>query len=321
MRGLIWAGAAAVCGVALWLWGFGGADWVAQAAVEGQHRAQVAMAQGLRALRAGQPGALAALLGLCFAYGFFHAAGPGHGKLLIGGYGVARRVPVVRLSALALLSSLAQAGSAVALVYAALGLLGWGRRQVVGAAEDLFAPLSYGMIALVGVWLALRGLRHLRRTLRAGAVRDAQAHIHVHPYAHTDDHADAHAHAPGADGICPGCGHRHGPTLAEAEQVHSLREALGVIAAVAARPCTGAIFILVLTWQMGIAAAGIAGALAMALGTACVTVAVALASSLFRAGALQRWTGPGALRAAALLELAAGLVVVAVATPIMLRAF
>jgi hypothetical protein len=57
-------------------------------------------------------------------------------------------------------------------------------------------------------------------------------------------------------------------------------------------------------------AAGIAGAIAMAL-----------ASSLFRAGARQRRIGPGALRAAALPELGAGLVVVAVATPIMLRAF
>ena len=301
MRRLIWIGALAVAALALWLWGFGGAAWVTQAAEAGQHRAQVAMAQGLRALRAGEPGALAALLSLCFAYGFFHAAGPGHGKIVIGGYGVARRVPLLRLSVLALTAALAQAASAVGLVYAALGLLGWGRQQVVGAAETLFAPLSYGMIAALGLWLAFRGLRHLRGTLRI-------------------EHHD-HSHDHGEDGICPGCGHSHGPTPDQAERVHSLRDALPVIAAVAARPCTGAIFILILTWQMGIAAAGIAAAFAMALGTACVTVAVALAATLFRAGALQRWSGAGALRAAALLEIAAGLIVFAVTAPIVLRAF
>lgn len=300
MRGLIWAGALAVGAVVLWLWGGGGADWVAQAAMEGQHRAQTAMAQGLRALRAGQPGALAALLGLCFAYGFFHAAGPGHGKILIGGYGVARRVPVLRLSALALVASLAQAGSAVALVYVALGILGWGRQQVVGAAETLFAPLSYAMIAALGAYLALRGARRLFRAPRT------ESHDH-------GDHGD--------HGVCSDCGHSHGPTLEQAERVHSLRDALALIGAVAARPCTGAIFILILTWQMGIAVAGIAGAFAMALGTACVTVAVGLAATLFRTGALQSWNGPGAVRAAALLEVAAGLIVIAVAIPILLRAF
>jgi len=306
MRRLIWVGAAAVAAAALWLWGFGGGDWVAQAAVAGQHRAQTAMAQGLRALKAGEPGALVAFLGLCFAYGFFHAAGPGHGKVVIGGYGLARRVPVLRLSALALVSSLAQAATAVALVYAALGVLGWGRRQIVGAAEALFAPLSYGMIAAVGLWLALRGARRLVRALRAPIPA----------------HGRTHDHGPGQpDGRCESCGHRHGPTLEEAERLRGTRDALAVIAAVAARPCTGAIFVLVLTAQMGIAAAGIAGALAMALGTAGVTVAVALAAALFRAGALDRWTGSGALRAAALLELAAGLSVVAIATPIALRAF
>ena len=298
MQRLIWAIAAAVLALAVWLWGFGGSDLVMRAAAEGQREAQQAMAGALRALRAGQPGAIAALLGLCFTYGFFHAAGPGHGKLVIGGYGMAERVPVLRLSVLALASSLAQAVTAVGLVYGALWLFDWGRQQMVGAAEDVLAPLSFGLIALVGAWLAIRGLRR---------IHGMKADHHVH--GHAVDH----------DGTCHHCGHKHGPTVDEARNVRSLRDALMVVGAVAVRPCTGAIFVLILTAQMGIGAAGIAGAFAMAFGTALVTVAVAIAAVSLRESALMRLQGGTALRATAALEILAGLVIAAVALQLTLR--
>ena len=299
MHRLIWALAAGVFALGIWLWGMGGADQVMRAAADGQRDAQQAMAGALRALRAGEPGAIAALLSLSFAYGFFHAAGPGHGKLVIGGYGMAQRVPVVRLSVLALASSLAQAVTAIALVYLAFLILDWGRQQMVGVAEEVLAPLSFGLIALVGIWLAGRGLR------RFLAMRRAHHADHDHSHDHTHDH--------GPDGTCSTCGHKHGPTVEEAASVRSLKDAAMVIGAVAVRPCTGAIFVLILTWQMGIAAAGIASAFAMALGTACVTVAVALAAVSLRESALMRLQGATALRATAALEVTAGLVIAAVA--------
>ncbi len=307
MRTVLLIAAATVAALAVWLWGFGGAAWVEASAAQGQREAQVAMAGGLRALRAGEPGALMALLGLCFAYGFFHAAGPGHGKLLIGGYGVGRRVPVLRLSTLALLSSLAQAASAVGLVYAGIWALGWGREQLTDAAEDWFAPASYAAIGLIGLWLVLRGGRKLLTRPEAG---DAQEHAH---------HGHHHHHAPGE--VCPSCGHAHGPSLEQVEQVHSLRDALVLIGAIALRPCTGALFLLILTWRMGIVSAGILGTFAMGLGTATVTVAVALASVTLREGALSRLaTGPAALRVMGAIEAAAGAVIAILAAQVVLHA-
>lgn len=85
----------AVLLTAFWaIGGFWELDFIARAALR---QVQNALAHSLRAIRAGDAGAWAGLLGICFAYGFLHAAGPGHGKMLIGGYGVARRVAALPL--------------------------------------------------------------------------------------------------------------------------------------------------------------------------------------------------------------------------------
>lgn len=289
MRTLIGAGAALVVALACWIWLAGGEDRILRWAIEGQRAAQNGLAGALRQLRAGHPGAWVSLLTLCFAYGFFHAAGPGHGKLVIAGYGLGRRVPVLRLSGLALASSLAQAASAIALVYAGILILGLGRDRLVASAENWLAPASYLAIALIGAWLALRGARKLVRT----------GH-HDHPHTGHDD-------------TCATCGHRHGPTLEEAAAVNTVRDGAILIGAIALRPCTGALFVLILTYQMGIMAAGIAGALAMGLGTAAITIAVAIASSTMREGMLLRLNRVNAGPILAALELGAGLMIAALA--------
>ena len=293
--------------LAVWLWGMGGITALERWAAAGQRDAQNAMAGLLRRLKAGDGAAFAGLMGFCFAYGFFHAAGPGHGKVLIGGYGLGRRVPVGRLAGLAVASSLAQAATAVALVYAGVFVLDWSRERMVDTAEAWLAPLSYVLIGLVGLWLLLRGGRKLWAQRSAGGAMAGQGH-----HDHHDHHAHDHGHA--ADGTCASCGHKHGPSIAEAAEVRSLRDALVLIGAVAVRPCTGALFLLILTWRMGIDAAGIAGAFVMGLGTASVTVLVAIMSVTARESALAQIAGgPATARALSLIEIAAGALVVLVA--------
>ncbi|APE44927.1 hypothetical protein BOO69_17070 [Sulfitobacter alexandrii] len=290
------------------IWFTGGFDQLAFWAAQMQRSFQNTIAGALRGARAGDDGAVLALLGACFAYGLAHAAGPGHGKVLIGGYGMGSDVPVLRLSIIALLSSLGQAVTAIALVYAGVLLLDLGRETLVGVTEDIMAPASYAAITAIGLWLVWRGGRKLPTALQA-----SEGHGHDHDHRH-------HPHAEGGE-ICKECGHAHGPTLDQVRQAHSLRAALGLIAGIAIRPCTGALFVLVITWQMGIGGLGIGGTFAMALGTAIVTVGVGMAAGGLRGGLLAGITGSTRLaRVSALLEVLAGTIVVFLAGGLLLRA-
>ena len=289
-RVLTLTGIGVAAGLAL-LWLVGGFEELARLAAEAQRGLQAPLAGAVRAVQAGQPAAWAGLLAVCFGYGVVHAAGPGHGKVLIGGYGVARRVPLARLVAVAVAASLAQAGVAVGLVYAGVWVVGWTRERMVGLAEGALAGASWVAVAAIGAWLVWRGGRGL---WAAGRVRHDHRHDHPH----------------GAD--CA-CGHAHGPSIAQVAGLTGWRDALALVAGVAVRPCSGALFLLILTWQMGIAAAGVAGAFAMGFGVAVVTVAVAVLAVWAREGALAGIGDARVWRVLPWLEVAGGVMIAAFA--------
>ncbi|QBX34444.1 hypothetical protein E4191_06755 [Paracoccus liaowanqingii] len=297
--------------VVMALWLSGGLTGLERWAALQQRAAQDLMAGALRALRAGDPGATASLVWVCFGYGVFHAVGPGHGKLVIGSYGFGTQVPLARLAGLSLASSLAQAGVAVALVWGGITILDLGREALTDLSEAHMARISTVLVALVGAWLALRGWRMLRHE---AAREPARGHDHDHGHGH-DHH---HDHGPAC-----GCGHAHGPTPRQLAETRSLRDGLLVVASIAARPCTGALFLLILTWRMGIFGTGILGTFAMGLGTATVTLAVAGLAVWARRGsfALLPQTGPWAQTARWLpgaMQLGAGALIAAVSVAVLL---
>ncbi|TGD63386.1 hypothetical protein EYC08_13985 [Tabrizicola sp. WMC-M-20] len=282
------------------LWGFGWLEPVARWAAGQQRAVQEGLAVAVRALRAGQPGAWSALLAVCFAYGFFHAVGPGHGKAVIGGYGLARRVRLVPLAGLALASSLAQALVAVVLVAGGAFVLGWTRVRMEGFADTAMVPVSHGLIAGLGLWLVWRGAGGLWAGRRVTEV----AHLHEH-HSHED---------------C-GCGHAHGPSVEQVAQVTSARDAALLIGAIALRPCSGALFLLILTFAMGIGWAGVAGTFAMGLGTASVTILVAGLAVWAREGAFATLPGAGLARVLPGVELVAGAVIAALSLALLAGSF
>ncbi|GAB4265630.1 MAG: hypothetical protein Kow0013_13930 [Pararhodobacter sp.] len=262
MRGLTrLAAGLGIVAVAVALWQSGLFGDAQRLILDWQREFQRVMADAVRALRAGEPGATAGLVGLSLVYGVLHAAGPGHGKVVLGSWAFASSARWARMAAITLAASLAQAGVAIVLVWGAVTLLGYGRAQLNALAEGGMERIAGWMLLGLAAWLAWRGVRGVWRVLAPGT-----------PVRHHHDHD----HGPECD-----CRHAHAPDPVMAARA-SLPEALALIAGVAMRPCSGALLVMVLTLMIGAPWAGVLAVLSMGLGTAAITLTVTLLSARLR---------------------------------------
>lgn len=203
-----------------------------------------ALVQAVRAAKADGHGAFM-LVGLSFAYGVFHAAGPGHGKAVISSYLLADGGTLRRGALLSLASGVMQALAAIAFV--GILALALGATAVsMARAMNVVEIAAYGGIALFGLYLTLTKGRAFVR-----AVRGEEIH--------------------GAD--CD-CGDAHAPDPALLAQGGWRRAAVAVVSA-GARPCSGAILVLTFALSQGVFMTGVMSAFAMGLGTALTVSAIA----------------------------------------------
>ncbi|MER8423790.1 nickel/cobalt transporter [Mesorhizobium sp. M1403] len=249
------------------------------------------------------------LIGLSFAYGIFHAAGPGHGKAVISSYMVANEVALRRGIMLSFVSALLQALTAIVVMLLAYFVLRGTAISMTDAAWFL-EIMSYVFVTLFGAWLLWRkagpailrlfganpgyslSAAHAGHS-HAGHSHSAHAHAahshalhahddHDHAHDHHDhgahDHAhaahDHHSHAAGE--VCETCGHLHAPdpALLSGDRF-DWRTAWSAVAAVGIRPCSGALIVLSFALLNGLWFGGILSVLAMALGTAITVSALA----------------------------------------------
>jgi nickel/cobalt transporter (NicO) family protein len=260
------------------------------------------MSQTIRAAKS-DGRAVWTLLAISFAYGIFHAAGPGHGKAVISSYLVANQETARRGIALSFASALMQSLAAVVIVGICAWLLNATAKTMCGA-ERAIEIASYALIAAFGarlVWTKGGGfIRALQATQPAPALALATAashdhaghghdhhHHHEHSHAHAevahhdhghdhdhhahDHHGHDHAHVHDEH-----CGHSHGPVPSELAGPGGWRRGFGAIFAVGLRPCSGAILVLVFALAQGLFWAGVAATFVMGLGTAITVATIAV---------------------------------------------
>jgi nickel/cobalt exporter len=237
------------------------------------------------------------LIGLSFAYGVFHAAGPGHGKAVISSYMLANEVALRRGIMLSFVSAFLQALTAI-LVMTVVFLLLRGTSVSMTDATWFLEVASYVLITLFGAWLLWQKagprLLSLFGGNRAYSLSAAHAHSHSHAEAHShahhahdhdehhhhDHHAHAHSHAHAnvhaAGEVCETCGHSHAPdpAMLSADRF-SWKTAWSAVAAVGLRPCSGALIVLTFAFLNGLFVGGVLSVFAMAVGTAITVSALA----------------------------------------------
>lgn len=251
------------------------------------------------------------LAGLSFAYGVFHAAGPGHGKAVMASYMIANERALKRGLVLTFLAALLQGVVAVAIVGVAALVFNATSARMTQAAQAIEIA-SYGAVAGLGLYLVWTKGGALFRALRARAPAPVFAAAGGAPASGRfvcDSVEPGHVHS--AD-----CGHFHAPDPASLGDGFSWSAAVATVVAAGARPCSGAILVLVFTLAQGVFPAGVGAVAAMSLGTAVTTGALAAIAVLAKGLALRLAGGAdgrglliarGAEFLAALVVLAVGL--------------
>jgi len=190
------------------------------------------------------------LLTGAFFYGVLHAIGPGHGKFIVATYLSTNKESQTAARVIPFIGSLMQGVSAILFVFIlavgfnlASGDLSESRWYV----EKVSALLIGGFGAYIA-WHALKSLKPRK--------------LHIHTL------SALHQHGPEC-----GCGHHGVGQASEGDW----KTRLGVILAIGARPCSGAIMILLFANALGIVTWGIAAVMTMAFGTALSIVGLSLA--------------------------------------------
>lgn len=220
----------------------------------------------------------ALLIGVSFLYGIFHALGPGHGKFIIGSYLATHQSQLKMSVKLSLSASLVQ-GIVAVLLTSIIVLVLQLSLSYFKLSQLWLERGALGLLLLLGVQWCYQGIKklwnsrkppkaiHIQRVLvntgreKVGIRARAQSAVETIPHLHTEH--------------C-GCGHQHLPENTQIQQATDWKSKSLVVLSIGMRPCSGAIFVLFLSYMMDLYLWGVMATFAMALGTGIMLSAFAL---------------------------------------------
>lgn len=219
--------------------------------------------------------ALATLVAIGLAYGVLHAAGPGHGKAVIGAFVIGRRTGLRRATLAAYTIAATQAVTAIVIV--AVLVLALGSTGASAERQSLWLEVfSYAAIALMGAWMLVNVVRGRDPCCHEPAHRGAHRHGHD-MYGHDEHGDDEHDHRDHRLDDHHAGDHDRGAAADRNRGLTSLSILAGL------RPCTGALLILLFTAANGMFAFGVAAVVAMGVGVGSTVAVLAVGARGVRA--------------------------------------
>ena len=226
----------------------------------------------------GRQGGMTAALTVIFAsfvYGVLHAAGPGHGKLVVASYFTARDAPLRTGILMGSVIALTQAVVAILMVAILAMALGGSQLEIMDRAT-LLELASYGIICAIGLYMTY------------GTLTGTATCGHDHGSGHDDSHDHSHDHSQHDHSHH---GHSHGPdptakdtwlarTAARWLGPQGEVIAIGMVSGV--RPCTGSILVLLFAVANGVFLLGIIASFMMAAGVAITISALGIGAIMLR---------------------------------------
>ena len=242
-----------------------------------QRRANSEIATYMKAIERGEDlGALFFGLAIAFAYGIFHAFGPGHGKFIIVSYFLGRQARVTRGVVMAVQVAIVHVIAAIVIVWLADAVLragfGIGLSEVPGV-----RAASFLIIVGIGLYMMYQAVR----TSGAAVPEGGAGHGHSHGRGHSHGHGDGNGHDHSRGGQVEG---------------GLLALAAGMV------PCPGAVLIMLYAVANDMIYPGFLLVAAMSLGIGSSICAVGVGTILARQFAMQFMERSGSSRRAAALR-------------------